>query len=76
MSGARSRGLPGGAAPHAGDEPPRDELCERACPDTRHVSGRTLDSHVRRIRAKFLEQGLDPIDTVHGVGYRFEIPPA
>lgn len=48
----------------------RDELCELAYPDTRHVSGRTLDSHVRRIRAKFREQGLDPIDTVHGVGYR------
>jgi two-component system OmpR family response regulator len=48
----------------------RDELCEHAYPDTRHVSGRTLDSHVRRIRAKFRDQGVDPIETVHGVGYR------
>lgn len=48
----------------------RDELCELAYPDTRHVSGRTLDSHVRRIRGKFREHGFDPIDTVHGVGYR------
>jgi two-component system, OmpR family, response regulator len=48
----------------------RDELCEHAYPDSRHVSGRTLDSHVRRIRAKFRDQGIDPIETVHGVGYR------
>jgi two-component system OmpR family response regulator len=48
----------------------RDELCEHAYPDTRHVSGRTLDSHVRRIRAKFRDHGVDPVETVHGVGYR------
>lgn len=63
----------------------RDELSELAYPDTRHVSGRTLDSHVRRIRAKFraklrasaggdsLGSGVgnfDPVETVHGVGYR------
>lgn len=48
----------------------RDELCDHAYPDTRHVSGRTLDSHVRRIRAKFRAHGSDPIETVHGVGYR------
>ncbi|KIG17613.1 two-component response regulator [Enhygromyxa salina] len=64
----------------------RDELGELAYPDTRHVSGRTLDSHVRRIRAKFraaLRSGsgsgsggsgvvanFDPVETVHGVGYR------
>jgi two-component system OmpR family response regulator len=52
----------------------RDELCEHAYPDTRHVSGRTLDSHVRRIRAKFRDQGVDPIETVHGVGYRLRQP--
>ena len=48
----------------------RDELCELAYPDSRHVSGRTLDSHIRRIRAKFRAHGIDPVDTVHGVGYR------
>jgi two-component system OmpR family response regulator len=52
----------------------RDELCEHAYPDTRHVSGRTLDSHVRRIRAKFRDHGVDPIETVHGVGYRLRQP--
>jgi two-component system OmpR family response regulator len=34
------------------------------------VSERTLDSHVRRIRAKLREAGHDPIETVHGLGYR------
>ena len=48
----------------------REELGELAYPDARHVSGRTLDSHVRRIRAKFRDHGVDPVETVHGVGYR------
>jgi two-component system OmpR family response regulator len=52
----------------------RDELSEHAYPDSRHVSGRTLDSHVRRIRAKFRGHGVDPIETVHGVGYRLRQP--
>ncbi len=48
----------------------RDELMERAYPGRHQVSGRTLDSHVRRIRSKCREAGLDPIETVHGLGYR------
>jgi two-component system, OmpR family, response regulator len=60
----------------------RDELSELAYPDTRHVSGRTLDSHVRRIRAKFRAKlrgssviaNFDPVETVHGVGYRLRQP--
>ncbi|MCA9686183.1 MAG: response regulator transcription factor, partial [Myxococcales bacterium] len=52
----------------------RDELCAHAYADARHVSGRTLDSHVRRIRSKlraaFVADDVDPIETVHGVGYR------
>ncbi|WP_346017084.1 response regulator transcription factor [Pseudenhygromyxa sp. WMMC2535] len=52
----------------------RAELGEQAYPDARHVSGRTLDSHVRRIRAKFREHGVDPVETVHGVGYRLREP--
>jgi two-component system OmpR family response regulator len=34
------------------------------------VSGRTIDSHIRRLRRKFQEAGGDPIATVHGVGYK------
>jgi two-component system OmpR family response regulator len=48
----------------------RDELVDRAYGEDHHVSERTLDSHVRRIRAKLREAGLDPIETVHGLGYR------
>lgn len=50
----------------------RDELVERAYPGPHHVSDRTLDSHIRRIRQKLRECGLDPIRTVHGLGFRLE----
>lgn len=36
-----------------------------------HVSDRTIDSHVRNIRAKFVEAGgVDIIETVHSAGFR------
>lgn len=50
----------------------RDELMEQAYEGSHHVSGRTLDSHMRRIRQKLREVGLAPIETVHGVGYRLQ----
>jgi two-component system OmpR family response regulator len=61
-------------ARHPGRVYTRDELMDRTYPDVRHVSGRTLDSHVRRVRAKLREAGLDPLETVHGVGYRLARP--
>ncbi len=48
----------------------RAQLLERAYATDLHVTERTLDSHVRRIRAKFRIFGADPIATVHGVGYK------
>ena len=48
----------------------RAQLLQRAYADDLHVTERTLDSHVRRIRAKFRSVGGDPIATVHGVGYK------
>jgi two-component system OmpR family response regulator len=51
----------------------RDELMDRAYPGRHHVSGRTLDSHVRRIRQKCRDAGLDPVETVHGLGYRLRV---
>jgi two-component system OmpR family response regulator len=48
----------------------RAQLLQRAYAGDLHVTERTLDSHVRRIRAKFRGVGGDPIATVHGVGYK------
>ncbi len=48
----------------------RDELAERAYPGRHHVSECTLDSHIRRVRQKMRPHGLDPVETVHGLGYR------
>lgn len=35
-----------------------------------HLSERTIDTHVRNLRAKLAAVGGDVIETVHGVGYR------
>jgi two-component system, OmpR family, response regulator len=48
----------------------RNQLMQRAYPGDVSVTERTLDTHVRRIRAKFRSLALDPIATVHGVGYK------
>jgi len=51
---------------------PRSELVDLAYPGPHHVSDRTLDSHVRRIRQKLREAGSERIETVHGLGFRFQ----
>ena len=48
----------------------RDNLMDQAYELHRVVSDRTIDSHVRRVRAKFAEAGADPVQTVHGLGYK------
>ena len=48
----------------------RDELMDRAYDDATIVADRTIDSHVRRVRSKLKALGGDPIETVHGAGYR------
>lgn len=48
----------------------RDELMTHAYREPTVVTDRTIDSHVRRIRRKFSNLGGDPVETVHGVGYR------
>jgi two-component system OmpR family response regulator len=49
----------------------RDRIMDAAYADNVHVSDRTIDSHVRNIRAKFAAVGCaSAIDTVHGVGFR------
>lgn len=53
----------------------RDQLAARAYPDGRQVSERTVDSHVRRIRAKLRPHAPEAIETVHGIGFRLGAPP-
>lgn len=49
----------------------RERIMDAAYADNVHVSDRTIDSHVRNIRAKFAAAGSDGIiETVHGVGFR------
>ena len=48
----------------------RENLMTAAYADARFVSDRTIDSHIRHIRAKFQASGGDPITTVHGTGYK------
>ena len=55
---------------HPGKVYTRDELVDGAYRDHVEVADRTIDSHVRRVRAKFADAGGDPIETVHGLGYK------
>jgi two-component system OmpR family response regulator len=48
----------------------RDELMNSAYDFNNVVSDRTIDSHIRRVRAKLGAVADDPIETVHGVGYK------
>ena len=51
----------------------REQLMDEAYPDRVSVSDRTIDSHIKRIRRKFL--AVDPafaaIEGVYGAGYRY-----
>ena len=48
----------------------RAQLIDRVRDPDTHVTERTIDTHVRRIRAKLRSFKVDPIETVHGVGYK------
>jgi two-component system OmpR family response regulator len=49
----------------------RDQIMNTAYADNVHVSDRTIDSHIRNIRAKFAAVGCGSIiETVHGVGFK------
>jgi two-component system, OmpR family, response regulator ChvI len=51
----------------------RDQLMDSAYPDRTHVSDRTIDSHVKRIRRKFavVDPAFAGIEGVYGAGYRY-----
>ncbi len=48
----------------------RAGLVEEVYSFNHHITERTIDTHVRRIRAKFRALDHDPIETVHGLGYK------
>lgn len=52
----------------------RGQLMRDMYPDNRVVSDRTIDSHIKKLRKKLgqLEGASDPIESVYGVGYRFQ----
>ena len=54
----------------------RDYLMDHIYPDGRIVSDRTIDSHIKKLRKKLRDVSSDqePVQSVYGVGYRFELP--
>lgn len=51
----------------------REQIMEAAYSANIHVSDRTIDSHIRNIRAKLSVKGCEKIiTTVHGVGFRLD----
>ena len=52
----------------------RNQLLDVAYNDDIYVDDRTIDSHIKRIRRKFRAQhpAFDAIETLYGVGYRFD----
>lgn len=52
----------------------RNQLMDAAYQDDVYVDDRTIDSHIKRIRRKFrsVDAQFDAIETLYGVGYRFD----
>jgi two-component system response regulator ChvI len=52
----------------------RNQLLDIAYSDDVYVDDRTIDSHIKRIRRKFraVDPAFDSIETLYGVGYRFD----
>ena len=55
---------------HKGRVLSRSQLIATVYGDDHHISARTIDTHVRNLRAKLAAAGAPVIETVHGVGYR------
>jgi len=54
----------------------RQQLLDLCHDDQRDTSDRTIDSHIKNIRRKLAAAlpGVDCLQSVYGVGYRFELP--
>lgn len=61
---------------HPGRVYSRQQLLDFAHEDQRAINDRTVDSHIKNIRRKLVAAlpELDCLQSVYGVGYRFEIP--
>jgi two-component system, OmpR family, response regulator ChvI len=53
----------------------REQLLAEAFPQDSYMSDRTIDCHIRRIRAKLqnADTGFDGIETLYGLGYRLRV---
>ena len=51
----------------------RDQLMDAAYNDQIYVDDRTIDSHIKRLRKKFrrIDNDFDGIETLYGVGYKY-----
>lgn len=52
----------------------RDQMIRAAYTGPHFVSERTVDSHIRGIRARLRPSGSDGVETVNGVGWRWRTP--
>ncbi len=48
----------------------RSQLIQQCYEHDNHITERTIDTHIRRIRAKLRPFGISPVETVHGLGYK------
>jgi two-component system OmpR family response regulator len=55
---------------HPGRVLSRGQLIDCAYDGEHHITERTIDTHIRNVRAKLASHGVDAIETVHGLGYR------
>ena len=53
----------------------REQILHLAYPQYRHITDRTIDSHVKKIRNKFKNAGVvkSPIESIYGAGYRYSL---
>ena len=60
---------------HPGRIYSRAQILDQAYDDYRDISDRTIDSHIRNLRKKLKDVGLEEgIKSVYGAGYKFQYP--